>query len=224
MPKLEERITTIVGNLSLTQDDFNLLGDTFDDVQAKNRDITSLLEEGELDTVVDEFDEVSRYIDRVLSMLDRYDSGKSNSLKKIEMKHSYLEEAIESLSVQGVNVSQLGDKVEEADEKIEDAVESLTNDDDDETTGTLIDEAEDLVEEVDDTIDELKKKPKSNNGKKGNDEKPSGNEGGNSNPSSSNEPSNDDKPSGNEGGNSNPSSNNKSSKGNRKNDLEEPKP
>lgn len=174
--KLEERITTMAGNLSLTQDDFDLLGDTFDGVQAKNRDIKSLLEEGELDTVVDEFDEVSRYVDRVLSMLDRYDSSKSNSLKKIEkieMKYSYLEEAIESLSVQGVNVSQLGDKVEEADEKIEDAVESLTNDDDDETTSTLIGEAEDLVEEVDDTVNELKKKSKVNNGKKGNDDKPS---------------------------------------------------
>ena len=224
--KLEERITTMVGNFSLTQEDIDLLGDSFDYALVKNRDIKTLIEEGDLDTALVEFEEVSRYIDKVLSMLDRYDSSKSNNLKKIEKietKHSYLEEAVESLGVQGVNVSQLGDKVEEADEKIEDAIESLTNDDDDLTTGALIDEAEDLVEEVDDTICKLKK-PKSNNGNKGNNEKPSGNEGGNSNPSSNNKPANDNKPCGNEGGKSNPSSNNKSSKVNRKHEPEEPKP
>ena len=177
--KLEERITKLLGNISLTQDDAALLGDSFDDAQAKNREIRALIEGGELDTAVAEFDEVSRYIDRILAMLERYDSGKSNNLKrieKIETMSSLLGEAIESLNDQGVDISQLGGKVEEVSGKIEEAIESLTEDDV-EGADTLIDEAEDMVDEVDDTVSDLKKNSKEGHQKGGKDDGPRGGQG-----------------------------------------------
>ncbi len=154
---MEERVTNILGNLGVSGQVLEALSDVFEEARMGIEEVKALLETGDLESAIDEFEEIFDETEDGLELVEEFDEHRVEILEEIERLEAeirYLAEKVEALRAEGFDVSELILHVKEAYGLLEIAVDNLESGDV-KAANILIEEAEDIVEWLEDEVERL---------------------------------------------------------------------
>lgn len=157
LDRMEERVTNILGNLGVSGQVLEALSNVFEEAKMGIEEVKTLLETGDIEEAIDEFEEIFDETDEGLGLVEEFDEHRVEMLEyieRLEAKLGYLAEKVEALRREGFDVSELISHIMEADGLLEMAVENLESGDI-KAAKILLEEAEDIVNELEEKVKRL---------------------------------------------------------------------
>jgi tetratricopeptide (TPR) repeat protein len=144
---MEDRITSILGNIGVSELIMHEVSNVFVNAMQGIEEVKTLLETGEIEEAIVEFEEVFHNTEEGLDVVDEFDGDKREILGDIEgleAKIHYLAERIESLRDSSVDVSSFISKYKHAKSLLEEAIQKLES--------GHVDVTEELIGEVENRV------------------------------------------------------------------------
>lgn len=155
LDKMEERITNVLGNLGVSAQVLEAVGEVFEEAKQGIEDVKTLLETGDIEGAMDEFEEVFDEADEGLELVEGFDGDRVEILDEIEKLEAQLKFLIEKVN----DIREAGYKVPELEAAIE-KVKALLGTAVEKVEKGYIDAAEGLVEEIVYLIDDIEREIK----------------------------------------------------------------
>jgi tetratricopeptide (TPR) repeat protein len=144
---MEDRITSILGNIGVSELILHEVSNVFVNAMQGIEEVKTLLEIGEIEEAIVEFEEVFHNTEEGLDIVDEFDGDKREILgdiEELEAKIHYLAERIESLRDSSVDVSSFITKYQYTKSLMEEALQKLE--------GGHVDVTEELIGEVENRV------------------------------------------------------------------------
>jgi tetratricopeptide (TPR) repeat protein len=144
---MEERITGILGNIGVSEIILNEVSSVFVNAMQGIEEVKTLLETGDIEEAIEEFEGVFANAEEGLVIVDEFDGDKReilSNVEELEAKIHYLAEKIESLRDFSVDVSSFVSKYKYALSLLEVAIQKLED--------GIVDVPHELIEEVENRV------------------------------------------------------------------------